>query len=42
MVVILLKVTEKNQFLYETNTSVKIEKLMEELVLGKSILFYFS
>lgn len=36
MVVILLKVTDKNQFLYETTTGIKIEKLMEELVLGKT------
>lgn len=35
MVIILLKISEKNQFLHETNTSIKIDDLIKELVLSK-------
>jgi hypothetical protein len=38
MVLINLKLNEKNQFIYESNTSIKIEDLKKELVLG-NILF---
>ncbi len=37
MVVINLKVSDKNQFLYQTATSIEISQLIKELVLGKSL-----
>lgn len=38
MVVINLKISDSNQFLYETTTGIKIENLKKELVFGKYFL----
>lgn len=35
MVVIHLKITEKNHFLYEANSLTKVEDLIKDLVLSK-------
>ena len=35
MVIINLKISDKNQFLYETTHTIKIDQLKKELVLGK-------
>ena len=37
MVIINLKISEKNQFLYEAPSSIEIAKLKKELCLGKLI-----
>ncbi len=35
MVIINLKISEKNQFLHETTTDCPIDKLIKDLVIGK-------
>ncbi len=42
MVLIFMKLTEKNQFLYEAPSTMKIEEVIKDLVIGKPIkLQYF-
>lgn len=41
MVVINLKISDKNQFLYETSSSTTIEQLKKELVLGNFHIFNY-
>lgn len=36
MVLINLKLSDKNQFLYETKTTIEINELIKELVIGKN------
>ena len=41
MVIINLKISEKNQFLHETTTDCPIDKLIKDLVIGKNNLKIF-
>ena len=40
MVIINLKINEKNQFLYETKTSIEISELIRELVLSNYFIYF--